>query len=284
MTTSPPSPAPDGGSEVDELPELPGDRAVTEAEHRRFQDDGHLYLSALATPDEVAAYRPALLATAESQRWEHRPLDDRDTYGQAFLQMFNLWRHDPAVARFVLAPRFARVAAELLGVDGVRIYHDQALVKEADGGHTPWHQDQGYWPVDTDATITMWMPLADIGSEMGSMNFASGSHRLGNVSAGAISDGSHESIGALLVEHGLHLVTHGAMAAGDATFHAGWTLHAAPANPTKTDRPVMTIIYIADGARVTPPTPQQELDMGWLGGRRPGELVDSELNPLVWPV
>ena len=170
-----------------------------------------------------------------------------------------------------------------MGVDGVRIYHDQALVKEADGGHTPWHQDQGYWPVDTDDTITMWMPLADIRAEMGSMNFASGSHRLGDVAAGSIGDASHESIGALLVEHGLHLVTHGAMAAGDATFHAGWTLHSAPANPTETDRPVMTVIYVADGARVTAPTPQQELDMGWLGGRQPGEPVDSELNPLVWP-
>jgi hypothetical protein len=265
-------------------PDLDGTRIVTPAERRRFEHDGHVYLSALATPEEVAAYRPALLATAESQRWEHRPLDERDTYGRAFLQMFNLWRHDPVVARFVLAPRFARVAAELMGVDGVRIYHDQALVKEADGGHTPWHQDQGYWPVDTDHTITMWMPLADIGSEMGSMSFASGSHQLGDVAAGSISDDSHESIGALLVEHGLHLVTHGAMAGGDATFHAGWTLHSAPANPAETDRPVMTVIYVADGARITPPTPQQELDMGWLGGRQPGEPVDSELNPLVWPV
>jgi ectoine hydroxylase-related dioxygenase (phytanoyl-CoA dioxygenase family) len=263
--------------------ELAGDRVVTAAECQRYQQDGHIYLSALASPDEVAAYRTAILATAESQRWEHRHLDDRDTYGRAFLQMFNLWRHDPVVARFVLAPRFARVAAGLMGVEGVRIYHDQALVKEADGGHTPWHQDHGYWPVDTDDMITMWMPLADIGSEMGSMNFASGSHRLGNVAAGEIGDDSHESIGALLVEHGLHLVTHGAMAAGDATFHAGWTLHSAPANPTETDRPVMTVIYVADGARVTPPTSQQELDMGWLGGRQPGELIDSELNPLVWP-
>ena len=275
-------PMADGTGPVD-LPELAGTRVVSPTERKRFADEGHVFIGELASPPEVAAYRPALLATAEAQRWEHRPLGQRDTYGRAFLQMFNLWRHDPAVARFVLAPRFARVAAGLMGLEGVRVYHDQALVKEAEGGHTPWHQDQGYWPLDTDDTITMWMPLRDVGSEMGSMNFASGSHRLGDVSAGSISDDSHESIGALLVQHGLHLVTHGAMAAGDATFHAGWTLHSAPANPTETDRPVMTVIYVADGARVTPPTPQQELDMGWLGGRQPGELVDSELNPLVWP-
>ena len=58
--------------------------------------------------------------------------------------------------------RFAGVAAALLGVDGVRLYHDQALFKEPGGGPTPWHQDQVYWPLATDRTITMWMPLVDL--------------------------------------------------------------------------------------------------------------------------
>lgn len=38
------------------------------------------------------------------------------------------------IQRFVMARRFAKVAAELMGVDGVRIYHDQALFKEPSGG------------------------------------------------------------------------------------------------------------------------------------------------------
>ena len=36
------------------------------------------------------------------------------------------------------------------------------------------------------------------------------------------------------------------MAAGDATFHSGVTLHRAPGNPTNRVRDVMTVIYIAD--------------------------------------
>src|SRR5207249_11996994 len=55
------------------------------------------------------------------------------------------------------------------------LYHDQALFKEAGGGRTPWHQDMYYWPLDTDRTITMWMPLVDVPAEVGSMLFASGS-------------------------------------------------------------------------------------------------------------
>jgi hypothetical protein len=80
------------------------------------------------------------------------------------------------------------------------------------------------------------------------------------------------------------LETHGALRAGDATFHAGWTLHRAGGNPTPQDRPVMTVIYVADGAIVQPPAhPYQEFDrMVWLGGAEPGQLVDGESNPVLF--
>jgi hypothetical protein len=35
-------------------------------------------------------------------------------------------------------------------VEGVRLYHDQALFKEAEGGITPWHADH---------TIGLYQPL-----------------------------------------------------------------------------------------------------------------------------
>ena len=40
------------------------------------------------------------------------------------------------------------------------------------------------------------------------------------------------------------------MAAGDATFHAGWTLHRAMPNTSNQMREVMTIIFFADGSRL----------------------------------
>ncbi len=258
-------------------------RSVTAAEQAAYGRDGHACIRGLASGEELDDFRPLLREVAESQRFENRPLAERDTYGRAFLQMFNLWQADPRAAEFVLAPRFARVAAGLMGVDGVRIYHDQALFKEAGGGYTPWHQDQGYWPLDTTDTITMWIPLVDVPAAVGSMTFASGSHLAGDVAAGAISDASHAAIDALLAERGVETMTYGAMSAGDATFHAGWTLHSAGDNPTDVDREVMTIIYVADGTRITEPTDQQKLDLVWLGGNQPGDLVDSPLNPLVWP-
>jgi ectoine hydroxylase-related dioxygenase (phytanoyl-CoA dioxygenase family) len=258
----------------------PGE-AVAEVDER-----GHTVVRGLASADEVASHRDPIVAAARGTAWNrHIPPEQRDTYSKAFLQATNLWRLDDAVAAFVLAPRFARVAAELLGVAGVRLWHDQALIKEARGGPTPWHQDQGYWPLDTDRTVTMWMPLVDIPPEVGSMVFAGGSHRLGDLRGGAISDGSHATFERMVLERGLTPETHGALAAGDATFHTGWTLHSAGPNPTAEDRPVMTVIYVADGARLTEPTPQQELDLAlWAPGASPGDLLATELNPLLWPV
>ena len=248
-----------------------------------FDRDGHAVVRGLASPAEAAAYRPAIETAALDTAWDKRPLDQRDTYGKAFLQSFNLWRVDPVIARFVLASRFARVAAALLGVERVRLYHDQALCKEAGGGRTPWHQDQYYWPMDTDRTITMWMPLVDVPAEVGSMTFADGSHRLGDLRGQPISADSDDEFAALIDERGLRTSTHGAMTAGDATFHAGWTIHSAGPNPTDQLRTVMTVIYMADGARVLEDlTVARDLDrLRWLGGRPPGATADHELNPVL---
>ncbi|MEX0875399.1 MAG: hypothetical protein WD646_02165 [Actinomycetota bacterium] len=89
----------------------------------------------------------------------------------------------------------------------------------------------------------------------------------------------------MLAEHGLMIDSHGAMRAGDATFHSGWILHAAAANPTGILRAVMTIIYYADGVRVGEVlTPARQVDLEkWLPGCEPGGLAASEINPVVWP-
>ena len=98
---------------------------------------------------------------------EHRPLQERDTYGKAFVQVTNIWTRCEVVKELVFSPRLARVAAELMGVSGARLYHDQALYKEPGGGPTPWHVDQVYWPLATEKTCTVWIPLQDTPLAMG---------------------------------------------------------------------------------------------------------------------
>jgi hypothetical protein len=266
------------------LPDLSESFALPEAAVREFRERGHTLVRGLATPEEVEAYRPAILETGPRGRYDHRPLAERGTYGRAFVQMLNLWVHDQRVRGFVFARRFARVAAELMGVAGVRLYHDQALFKEPGGGFTPWHQDQFYWPLDTPHTITLWMPLVPVCEAMGPMEFASGSHSLGSLGDLAIGDASEQEFERVVAEQGFARVSDGTLAAGDASFHAGWTLHRAPANRTEGMREAMTIIYYADGARVGPlDLPQRRFDRDtWLAGCEPGELAAGPKNPVLY--
>ena len=115
------------------------------------------------------------------------------------------------------------------------------------------------------------------------MTFGSGSHRLGNLGDLFISDHSHAELDRRIAELGLATHTHGALAAGDATFHAGWTLHSAPANPSGTLREVMTVIYFADGTRVGPADhPIRAMDLRtWLHPCQPGDPATGDLNPLL---
>jgi len=119
-------------------------REVTSAQREEFRENGHILIRGVLSPDEAAVYRPVIADAVKRLRTEKRRLSERDTYGKAFLQIMNLWRVDEGVRRLVLARRLGKMAADLLGVGNVRIYHDQALFKEPGGGPTPWHQDQYY--------------------------------------------------------------------------------------------------------------------------------------------
>lgn len=270
---------------VPALPDLSETYKLDPQTIEAFRRDGHALLRSVASAEEVAAYRPPIVETVKRLSRQNKPLQERDTYGKAFIQVGNLWLHDEAARRFTLARRFARIATELLGVESVRLYHDQALFKEPGGGHTPWHQDQIYWPLDTENTITMWMPLVPIAQEAGTMQFASGTHRNGYISKQVISDESHKTLGQYIESRGLPVVNHGAMAAGDATFHYGWTVHAAPGNATDGMREVMTIIYFADGARlVEPDSAARRGDKDALmPDLTPGDLAAGPLLPVVYP-
>ena len=116
------------------------------------------------------------------------------------------------------------------------------------------------------------------------MHFVSGSHEIGDIKAGVISDDSHTAIQQWIDKTKKPVKTYGGMQVGDATFHAGFTLHSAGSNDSDSLRPVMTIIYVAAGTRILEPTPEQEFDLQlWLGGKKPGEKVGSQQNPILYP-
>ena len=111
------------------LPDLDDFRTISPEQIEKFREDGHTITKGLLSPEEVAAYHSVVTNAALKYNTERRKIEDRDTYGKAFLQIMNLWRHDEKVKKLVMSRRLAKAAADLLGVENVRIYHDQALLK-----------------------------------------------------------------------------------------------------------------------------------------------------------
>jgi ectoine hydroxylase-related dioxygenase (phytanoyl-CoA dioxygenase family) len=214
---------------------------------------------------------------------EERALEERSTYGKAFLQLFNLWREHALVKELVFSKRIAQIASDLMEVNGVRLYHDQALFKEGGGGITPWHADQYYWPLATDKTVTAWIPLQATPLEMGPLEFSAGSHTIVEGRELEIGDESEVLIQKRLrVTDFEHIIE--PFDVGEISFHSGWIFHRAGANSTPDMRKVMTIIYMdKDMLLKAPDNANQENDWHtWCPGATIGEVIDTPLNPVLY--
>lgn len=244
-------------------------------------DAGHATVRGLISATELAEWRPIISRVVTGYRTDSQGrIDD---YSKLFTQVTNVWRLDEHARRIVFDRRLAAAAAEFLGVDSVRLYHDQALFKPSGAARTPWHQDRYYWPLDTDRTATIWLPLVDVTEDMGPMIFATGSHRLDNLGDVSISEQTDQNLAALIEKQKLPLWSE-PLAAGDATLHLGGTIHSAGANRSSKTREVLTIIYYDAHARVaSPANDNQRVDLEvFLPGVKPGELAASELNPILF--
>ena len=257
--------------------------ALSEAQLERFRRDGCIKLKQVLSPATLAHYGSAITRLTIDLNTEHRPLQERSTYDRAFLQVMNLWEQSPVVGRFVMGQRLARIAAELLQVRGVRLYHDQSLYKEPGGGITPAHADQYYWPLASDRTITAWIPLQAVPAEMGPLGFFAGSQGVAFGRDLGISDESEAQITENMTRHGFKFDV-SPFELGEVSFHLGWTFHKAGANTSAQARSVMTIIYMDAGMRLLPAlSPIQANDRDqWCPGAREGELIATRKNPVIW--
>lgn len=248
-----------------------------------FERDGFVKLSGVLAPEALGHYGPLITEATIDLNTDHRPLEERSTYDRAFLQVMNLWQQSEAARAFVFGKKLARIAAELLGVNGVRLYHDQSLYKEPGGGITPAHADQYYWPLACDRTVTAWIPLQAVPQNMGPLAFFAGSHKTALGRDLPISDESEARITAAMETQGFPIIDE-PFALGDVSFHGGWLFHRAGPNVSITPRSVMTMIYMdADMRLATPTNAMQQNDWErWCPGAVIGEVIDTPLNPILW--
>lgn len=261
--------------------ELDAPYSLTARQIDFYKENGYIKLKHVLSPDLLENYRRIITARVAELSADTVPMEQRTTYGKAFLQIMNLWTQSDEVRGFVFGKRLARIAAELMDTTGVRIYHDQALYKEAGGGITPWHADQYYWPVSSDKMTTAWIPLQATPREMGPLAFCEKSHRFQIGRDLEISDESEMTLKQALNAFSLE---EGPFDLGDISFHGGWTFHRAGGNTTSHPREVMTIIYMDENMRlVSPKNKHQTADIErWCPGVQVGEVVASALNPIIY--
>ncbi len=246
-----------------------------------FRRDGFVVVPDLLSPQELDRFGASVDA-AVARRTEAglRPLSERSRYEQSFLQVVNLWEDFPDVRELTFHPRVTRTAARLLGVECLRLWHDQALYKEPGGRETDPHQDQPYWPITETRTITAWIPFGPIDDEIGPMGYLPGSHRRGLRKFVNIFFGEAPDLLADPKLEGLEPVFP-KVPGGAIAFHHGLTVHLAKPNRSRRMRRVHTAIFFADGSTRSARGAHPSVDRTEV---RVGVPIRSDATPVAWPL
>ncbi|MHB8687230.1 MAG: phytanoyl-CoA dioxygenase family protein [Candidatus Dormibacteraceae bacterium] len=272
--------------------------AVTDGEIQSYRERGFVVVPDLLDPAELDRWRKsadhAVSARASLSVPGHASADDPKAFAQLseeqqqaaryyqkiFTQRVNLWQTDEGVRSLMFEQDLPRLAADLAGVDGLRIWHDQALIKGPYGNPTSFHLDNPYWSFHSADAISVWVALDDATLENGCLCYVAGSHLpplYDNVNIGP-------EIGAIF---GVHPewkklpIVHCPVPAGGAVFHNGLVCHGAGANLTHGYRRAMTCAYMPDGSTFN--GLQNVLTDEQVARLRIGDVLSDEAqNPLVF--
>ena len=250
---------------------------------KRFNEEGYVVVRDLFEPSEIEFYREVIKeAIKERKQFDERSLKDKSEYEQSFTQCQNLWEDYLDIRKLTFDQRICELASELLGTKAIRLWHDQALLKESGGRETDPHHDQPYWPIKETSTITAWIPLCDINETNGQLGFYPGSHKIQdkkfiNIFSGKVDEKD------FLKESNLDSdeVIYQNLQVGDVSFHHGLTFHRAKPNLSKSDRIVHTAIFFADGSTRGDDKFHFSVDRPNI---KVGEKIQSDVTPLAYPI
>jgi len=265
---------------------------LSDAQVLAYQKDGYLLIEDFLSADELSIWRTAVTEAIEQRGGRKMPYGDikvgeddginkeSDYYGKVFDQLLNLWQTNDKVKQIMLDEKLGKMAATLAGCSGIRIWHDQALIKRPWANPTSWHLDTPFWSFSDRRALSIWVALDDATYENGCLYFIPGScHEttFENPGIGKNMDAIFDFYPKLKSSRSVAVP----MTAGSCSFHNGLTIHGAGANMTNGFRRAMTCAYMPDGATFNGIknilTDQQaaRLKVGSL-------LNDESQNPLIY--
>lgn len=256
----------------------------------QYQQNGFIVIDDFLSPDELEHWRQAVgeaITARGNTKLAGREKDAKWQAGDAyydrvFVQRINLWQDSPAMHKLMLDPRLGKMARELAGVDGIRIWHDQALIKQPWGNPTGWHLDNPYWSFFSKNAISIWVALDDVTHDNGCLYFVPGTHKTATFDNASIG----QNIGDLFrvyTQWSSLEAQPALMKAGSCSFHNGLVAHGAGANMTPRARRAMTCAYMPDGSTFN--GQQNVLPDDYFGQLNKGDVLENnQQNPLIYHV
>ena len=268
-------------STIDLKQELTKPYKLTTNDIKSFQKNGFVKLKNVLTPDVTQVLRYEILSLLKKTFKNYN-----DVKKNRFLSLEMMWLENTLIREFVLSSRIAKICAELLSVKKIRLYHDNALVKESGAVEPPWHYDDHHFPLDTNDVITAWIPAQAIPMEMGPLTFAEPLEvykLVKDIEFNEFDTSYDRKINNVFKKKQVSIVEE-PFELGEVSFHHNLSFHTASENKTTQSRVVLANTYFADGARVVKnPTMISGDWKKFIPETKPGEIVSSNLNPICWP-
>ncbi len=253
-----------------------------------YQENGFIIIEDFLSPEELEEWRRCV-DEAVAQRGDlrlarggekSRDSDSDSYYNNVFIQRINLWMDHEGMRQLMLDERIGRMATLLACAGGMRIWHDQALLKPPWGNPTAWHLDVPYWSFSSRQAISLWVALDDSTRDNGCLYFLPGTHKTATFDNVGIGENQGDLFRVYPQWAEVKSVA-APMRAGSCSFHNGLCAHGAAANMTPGWRRAMTCGYMPDGSvfngqeNVLPPHMMERLQIGDL-------LDEDKQNPLLW--
>ena len=265
---------------------------LTPSQISSYRANGFLIIDDFLTPKEVDNWNINIDKAIQNRRGRKFPHSEVKTgesdginenaeyFGKVFDQIVNLWMTDNDVKELMIDKRIGKMVSDLADVDGVRIWHDQSLIKQPWGNPTAWHLDTPFWSFDHREAISIWVALEDVTLQNGCMYFLPGTHLKTQFTEPGIG-ANMDDIFTTYPEFRKSEPVPAIIKAGSCTFHNGLTVHAAGVNMTPNTRKAMTCAYMPDGSKFN--GKQNVLPDDYFKSLQVGDLLNNEkLNPLIY--
>lgn len=250
-----------------------------------YRENGFLVVEGFLDANELENWRrcteeaiPKRISTGEHL---HNQNDPDSYYAQVFTQAIKLADVHEGMRHIMHDPRLGKVVAEVAGINGVRIWHDQALIKPPFGNATAWHLDNPYWSFSSFDAISIWVALDDATLANGCMWYLPGTQRTADHKRHAEIGQNQRSLFRIYPEWQSIEPVACPCPAGSAVFHNGMVAHGAGANMTNRPRRAMTCAYMPDGSTFN--GTRNVLSEAYHNSLELGDVIDDPVEvPLIY--